>query len=79
MTVLSSTICPQCGASLRFRYRFPILTKDRSVVLAEGHASERLRYIAVWRCETDRCTYWRAATPSEISLNAPVRAHHSHT
>jgi hypothetical protein len=56
--------CPRCGASLRFRNRYPIMaTQRRSAQPATR--GDRLGYFAVWLCEREHCGY------SIIASNAP--------
>ena len=54
--------CPRCGASLRFRNRFPVMTaKSGSARLPRG---DRRGHFAVWLCEREHCGYSIVASPA---------------
>jgi hypothetical protein len=55
--------CPECGGTVKFNRRYPVLTGrlPGRVALSpdDTNGTERLRYITAWVCETETCAYWR--------------------
>jgi hypothetical protein len=53
-----SNSCPQCGGTMSFVRRHPILTRHLSSSPDKGEKGDRLRYVPAWVCENATCSFF---------------------